>query len=111
MSIDVVYACGSEMVHLRSGASVRVFKGQHWPASDPVVLARPNLFTDDPRYGLLYTQAPPGYDLELNEVPVVESASAAPGEQRNVRRRPRKTEIQPDGEWTDVSEFREAAQF
>jgi hypothetical protein len=84
--IDVVYAMGTEVVGLPSGASVPVQKGTHWPAGDPVVLARPELFTSDPRFGLLYTQAPPGYDAELNELPEVEAATAAPGERRSVRR-------------------------
>lgn len=81
--IQVVYAMGTELVGLSTGQSVPVRKGTHWPASDPVVRARPNLFTDDPRYGLLYTEAPPGHDGELNEV---ESATANPGEKRSARR-------------------------
>lgn len=83
--MDIVYAQGTDKVLLRSGQVAQVRKGQHWPATDPVVKARPDLFTDDPRYGLVYTQAPPGHDDQLNEAPV-ESASAAPGERRNTRR-------------------------
>lgn len=83
--MDIVYAQGSGQVPLRSGQVANVRKGQHWPATDQVVKARPDLFTDDPRYGLVYTEAPPGYDGELNEMPV-ETASAAPGERRNTRR-------------------------
>lgn len=86
--IEVVYAMGTELVGLPTGQSISVHKGTHWPASDPVVKARPNLFTSDPRYGLLYTEAPPGHDGELNELgDEVESASAVPGERRSVRRR------------------------
>jgi len=86
--IDVVYAMGTENVNMPTGATVPVHKGSHWPATDPVVLARPALFTPDPRYGLLYTVAPPGHDIELNELEdEFESASAAPGERRSVRRR------------------------
>ena len=85
--IDVVYAMGTETVNMPSGGSVAVFKGSHWPATDPVVRARPELFTDDPRYGLLYTSPPPGYDGDLNELePDVEQATAVPGEKRSVRR-------------------------
>lgn len=83
--MDIVYAQGSEIVNLKSGQSVRVMKGQHWPATDQVVKLRPELFTTDPRFGLLYTEAPPGYDDQLNEIPV-ETATAAPGERRNTRR-------------------------
>lgn len=81
--IDVVYAQGSENVPLPSGKVANVHKGQHWPTTDQVVRLRPDLFTTDPRFGLLYTEAPPGYDAELNEV---EEATANPGEKRSVRR-------------------------
>ncbi len=81
--IDVVYAMGTENVNMPTGATIPVHKGSHWPASDPVVKARPGLFTADPRYGLLYTEAPPGHDSELNEV---EEATSNPGEKRSVRR-------------------------
>lgn len=85
MTVDVVYAQSTEKVLLRSGQVAHVRKGQHWPATDQVVQARPDLFTNDPRFGLVYTEAPPGHDGELNEVPV-ETATAVPGEKRNVRR-------------------------
>ena len=81
--MDVVYAQSNGSVPLRSGAVAKVRKGQHWPATDQVVRARPELFTDDPRYGLVYTEAPPGFDGELNEM---EEATANPGEKRSVRR-------------------------
>lgn len=89
MSIDVVFAQSSGQVPLQSGAIATVQKGQHWPATDQVVRARPEMFTSDPRFGLVYSEAPPGYDAQLNELPVddFESASAAPGEKRSVRRR------------------------
>lgn len=81
--IQVVYAIGTERVQIPNGESVPVQKGTHWPATDPVVKAYPALFTPDPRYGLRYTAAPPGHDVNLNEV---EEATANPGEKRNVRR-------------------------
>lgn len=80
--IKTVFACGTDQVHLTSGATIRVQKGTHWPAEDPVVQARPDLFSDDPRWGMLYTQEPEGYDA-----PIVETATAAPGEQRGRVRR------------------------
>jgi len=83
-TIDVVYAMGTEAVNMPTGLRVTVHKGTHWPASDPVVLARPDLFTSDARYGLLYTAPPPGYDGDLNEL--VEEATANPGERRSTRR-------------------------
>lgn len=81
--IDVVFAMGTERVGMPDGHSVQVRKGSHWPANDPVVRARPSLFTPDARYGLQYTAPPPGYDGDLNEV---EEATANPGERRSVRR-------------------------
>jgi hypothetical protein len=81
--MEIVYAQGNAKVLLKSGQIARVVVGQHWPATDQVVRLRPDLFTDDPRYGLLYTEAPPGFDEQLNEV---EMATAVPGEKRNARR-------------------------
>ena len=81
--MEILFAQGSAGVVLPSGRTVRVMKGTHWPASDPVVKMRPELFTPDPRFGLMYTEAPPGHDTELNEV---EEATANPGEKRSVRR-------------------------
>lgn len=81
--IDIVFAMGTDQIVLPSGSTVIVHKGTHWPAGDPVVKLRPELFTTDPRYGLLYTAAPPGYDAELEPV---EAATAVPGEKRSARR-------------------------
>jgi hypothetical protein len=81
--MDIVYAQSNGHVQLQSGAVAKVQKGQHWPATDQVVRMRPELFTTDPRYGLVYTEAPTGHDGELNEV---EEATANPGEKRSVRR-------------------------
>jgi colicin import membrane protein len=47
---------------------------------DPVVRAHPDWFSTDPRYGLLYSVEPDGYDAP------VEEATAVPGERRNTRR-------------------------
>lgn len=76
--MNVVYAVDTAVVPLPDGGMVTVKQGEHWPASDPVVKAQPGLFSDDPRYGLRYTAEPAG---------PVETATAAPGEQRQVRRR------------------------
>lgn len=99
--IEVVYAQGNGAVALPSGSVATVHKGQHWPKTDQVVQHRPELFTDDPRYGLVYSEPPPGYDHQLNEIetrvspevedtsaePEAEQATAAPGEKRSARRR------------------------
>lgn len=80
MSIPVVFATGDAPVTLRTGQTVRVRKGQHWPAEDPVVQAAPTLFSSDPRWGMVYTVEPDGYDAPI------ETASANPGERRTTRR-------------------------
>lgn len=79
--MKVVYATGNAVVALPDGSSVHVMKGTHWPSDDPAVKsASRGLFSEDPRYGLLFTARPDGYDEP------VEQATAAPGEKRAVRR-------------------------
>lgn len=80
----VVFAMGTENVILPTGATVRVQRGSMVPESDPLVRARPDLFSSDPRYApnLLGTELPE----EFGEGAPVETASAAPGEKRSVRR-------------------------
>jgi hypothetical protein len=41
------------------GYPVTVAGGSHWLADDPLVVARPDLFTTDCRYGLAYSGDPP----------------------------------------------------
>lgn len=67
--IDVVYALSNAQVSLPSGALATVLRGQCWPKSDQVVTAAPELFSDDPRSVLVYSEAPAGYDADLNELP------------------------------------------
>jgi len=81
MALEVVFARTSAQVETPDGGRHTVHAGQHWPASDPVVLAKPDLFSADPRYGVHYSTPP----AEMAEPPV-EQATAAPGERRNVRR-------------------------
>lgn len=78
--MNVVYAKGTRSVQLPTGISGMVRVGTHWPADDPVVLAHPDLFSTDPRFGLLYSVQPDGWDAP------VEEATAVPGERRNTRR-------------------------
>jgi hypothetical protein len=80
MTIPVVFATGDAPVTLPTGQIIRVRKGQHWPLEDPVVQASPTLFSQDPRWGMVYTREPDGYDAPI------ETATAAPGERRNARR-------------------------
>ncbi len=77
--MDVVYATTTTIVTL-DGAQHRVQKGTHWPAADPVVAAQPSIFSADPRWGLMYTREPAGFDAP------VEQATATPGERRVTRR-------------------------
>jgi len=78
--MDIVYATTTTMVVTPGGGQLRVDKGSHWPATDPVVAAHPGLFSTDARYGLNFSTEPEGYGAP------VEQATAAPGERRNVRR-------------------------
>lgn len=82
---DFVYAMGTEKVHLPTGATVLVPKGSMVPAADPVVRARPDLFSPDPRYcaSLFGTVVPDGLGPDD---PPVEAATANPGERRSARR-------------------------
>jgi len=79
--VKVVFAVATQAVPDPStGARGMVHKGTHWSADDPVVKTNPELFSDDPRWGLNYSVEPEGYDAP------VEQATAAPGEKRNTRR-------------------------
>jgi hypothetical protein len=85
--IDVVYAMGTEIVTMSTGQTIPVQKGTHWPADDPIVKARPYLFSRDNRYGMFYTAEPEGYNQSEDAYSgEVESATANPGEKRSVRR-------------------------
>ena len=79
--MEVVYAVDTAQIPTEECGLVLVQKGEHWPASDPVVRAAPTLFSTDPRYGMRYSAEPAGYSD-----PPVEQTTAAPGEKRNVRR-------------------------
>lgn len=74
--MKVVYASVNAVVPSPHGHSLFVQAGQHWPADDPLVRARPDLFSEDPRHGLSFSVPP--------DDPSVEQATAAPGERRNV---------------------------
>lgn len=62
-------------VVLWEGGRVRLNPDQKWPADDPFVKAKPDLFTTDPA-NVAHSA---GYES-------VERATAAPGETRKVRR-------------------------
>lgn len=79
--MKIVYATATTSVTLDGGGSGLVEKGTHWSADDPIVRRHPDLFSEDPRYGLRFSVEPDGYDD-----PPVEQATAAPGEKRNARR-------------------------
>lgn len=81
--IECVYATGTfPATNEVTGQRLMVRHGSHWPADDPIVRQHPEAFSTDPRYGLQYSQEPEGW----NEPPV-ETATAGPGERRQVRRR------------------------
>lgn len=83
--IRVVYAKDFLRVQMQDGTIKRFPPGSHWPADDPFVVANPGQFSDDPRYHLAFTDPRPEF---FGDDPPVETATAAPGERRSVRRTP-----------------------
>jgi len=80
--MKVVFAKSTTTVGLPSGGVVGVQEGSHWSADDEVVRAHPDLFSEDPRHGMLFSRP-----LREDEYPPVEQATAAPGERRAAVRR------------------------
>lgn len=74
--MKVVFACNHSPIYIRG---YTIVMGQHWLADDPIVQEHPELFTDDARYGL-------SASVPIPEDPVIEAATAAPGEKRVTRR-------------------------
>lgn len=58
MNLEHVFAKATTQV-TDLGYPVTVAGGTHWLADDPLVAARPDLFTRDCRYGLSYSGDPP----------------------------------------------------
>jgi hypothetical protein len=84
--VDIVYARREEVINTERGGTLTVPFGSHWNADDPLVIARPDLFSDDPNVGLassVHTERPPRVFVGPG---AVEQATAAPGERRQTRR-------------------------
>jgi hypothetical protein len=77
MALEYVWAASTAMVN-----GFKINFGDTWYKYDPIVLANPSLFTDDPRPGLRATSPISEADREDR----IEQATAGPGEKRNVRR-------------------------
>lgn len=75
MATKYVYAKASATAG-RDGHISRVTKGEVWRADDPLVLANPDLFSDEPTK----------VAASVSNRALVEQATAAPGEVRNVKR-------------------------
>jgi hypothetical protein len=58
VNLDHVFAKATFEANV-GGAPVMVAGGSHWLADDPAVLARPDMFTADCRYGLAWSGDPP----------------------------------------------------
>lgn len=76
------FATATTTVTTPGGVHVLIRWGEHWPANDPVVVAFPQHFTDDPTPGLRISQP-----LKTDDEKPVEQATAAPGEKRTRRTR------------------------
>lgn len=99
--MKVVYATSTTVVTMPGGWPLGVHLGTHWRADDPLVLDHPDLFSEDPKYGMSYSAPPPP---EPAPEPRVEQATAAPGERRNVAPR-----AQADGAFADLERLRAEA--
>jgi hypothetical protein len=77
----VVYAVTTAVVGLPGGGETLLRLGSHWPADDPLVKARPDLFSDDPAYGMQATTPGPNAAGQTAER-VVEDMTAEPGRKR-----------------------------
>lgn len=93
--MQIVFATGTAVVTMEGGWTLRVEHGSHWPADDPVVISHPGLFSEDPRYGISASRP--------FEQPVVEQATAAPGEKRATPR------SQADAAAEELEQLREEA--
>lgn len=71
MPTRYVFAVSETYVFV-NGLDVRIMAGSAWNPNDPVVLAHPTLFADEPTL----RGAMPGWE------PEIEQATAAPGEKR-----------------------------
>ena len=78
--MKIVYPKQAAVVMMGEGYPVTVPFGTHWSSEDPVVRAHPDLFSDDPHYGVF------GNPPDENDPPV-ETATAEPGEKRKYTRR------------------------
>lgn len=59
--LPVVYAITNATPGRRAGGITQVVQGHHWWEHDPVVQDNPHLFSRDPRWGMQFTEVPPGY--------------------------------------------------
>jgi len=86
--MDIVFANATVIASdPRTGASVSIHHGTHWPADDPIVKAYPTFFTADPRYGLSSSRPVDGDGYPVGSRPrgttaATETTTAAPGEKR-----------------------------
>jgi hypothetical protein len=72
---NIVYASATCAAATADGIPVTLVEGEPWASDDPFVVARPEFFS----------ASPPGPAFPRRTVAVVEQATAAPGERRNVR--------------------------
>lgn len=83
---DVVFSTSTcTTVDPSNGLKVRLSAGEAWWASDPFVKRMPHLFTDVPPV-VNGVRAVKSASVEKVAAPVVESATAAPGVKRQVKR-------------------------
>lgn len=77
--MDMVYAVDTAQIMMPDGSMVLIREGQPWSPNDPVVRFKPMLFSAE-------AEKPAPTSIGADGQPVVEQATAAPGEKRNTRR-------------------------
>lgn len=53
--MKIVFALSTASVTMPGGWTMLVTQGSHWPANDPLVERRPELFSDDPMTGIQHS--------------------------------------------------------
>jgi hypothetical protein len=100
--MKLVFATASTMVQVARGNNVQILQGDVWRASDPVVRAHRDLFTDDPR-SVLKTSVP--YDESDDDASYADAPSRDELTQHLEAERARNGELE-----AELAEYRTAAE-
>ena len=79
-----VFPVANVSITMPGGYPMLIQLGTHWSADDPVVKDHPDLFSEDARHGMCYSQ-PPAPETLSQESPL-EEMTVNPGERRSTKR-------------------------